>query len=102
MGLALALYGLAGLSSAVIRGLVSPWPQVGTAATSQWRTLLRWVHALREQKLFPGVRALPEEWPARLVAARAAATLASYAPLAQGPPPLLVAAFVGAALAPSR
>jgi hypothetical protein len=97
IGLALALYGLLGLSSAAIRGLVSPWRTSGPETMSQWRTLSRWVRAIQERKLLPAVRQTPEGWPARKVAERAAAFLASYAPVAQSPPPFHIAAFVGAA-----
>ena len=50
-------------------------------------------------RLFPTVRAMPDEWPARTVAARVAATLSASTLPSPEPPPLDVQAFHGAALA---
>jgi hypothetical protein len=95
IGLALALFGLAGLPLPEVRERVSPWAQLGAASAATWHTVVRWTDAVREGRLFE-VRRPPEDWTPRKVAERAAATLAARAPAPTGPPDLVRAAFFGA------
>jgi hypothetical protein len=97
VALALALYGVAGLSPAAVRRRVSPLQIVGTTAAAGWTSLRRWSHAVRAGRLFPVVRALPAGATLRQVAARAATTLAACAPGAGGLP-VTAAAFIGASM----
>jgi hypothetical protein len=80
IGLAVALFGVAKLPIAEVRRRVSPWQRVGTSAEGSWLSLRRWVHAIRERRLFASVRASPSGVTAREIAARAAQTLAAWAP----------------------
>jgi len=97
IALALALFGIAELAPAEVRRRVSPLRIVGPAAAAGWASLRRWSRAVRTGRLFPVVRALPAGATARQVAARAATTLAAYAPAAGG---LAIesAAFLGASM----
>jgi hypothetical protein len=97
IALALALYGVLGIAPAEVRRRVSPLRIVGPTAAVGWASLRRWSRAVRARRLFPAVRALPAVATARQVAARAATTLAAYAP---GPAGLLIesAAFLGASM----
>jgi hypothetical protein len=97
IALALALYGLAALSPAEVRRRVSPLRLVGATAASGWASLRRWSRVVRSGRLFPVVRALPADATLRQVAARAATTLAAYAPGAGGLP-VESAAFLGASM----
>jgi hypothetical protein len=99
IGWAFALYGLSLLSPMAVRQLVSPWSHWGARSAAGWQTLPRWAAAAAEGRLFQSVRPMPEEWPARKVAARAATTLAGHTLPSPEPPPLDVQAFYGAALA---
>jgi hypothetical protein len=94
---AFALYGVGELAPAEVRRRVSPLRVVGPTAAAGWASLRRWCRAVRAGRLFPAVRALPAEATLRQVAARAATTLAAYAPAAGG---LAIesAAFVGASM----
>jgi hypothetical protein len=80
IGWALALFGLARLSAAAVRKLVSPWRHVGATAARTWGSLRRWARAVRDRRLFPGVRPCPHSFTLRQVAAHAAQTLVGYAP----------------------
>lgn len=95
IALALAFWGVAGLAPAEVRKRVSPFAIVGATAAAGWASLRRWSRAVRAGRLFPVVRALPAQATLRQVAARAATTLAAYAPGAGG---LSIdsAAFLGA------
>ncbi len=97
VALALALYGVAGLTRPEVRRRVSPFAVVGATAAAGWASLRRWSRAVRAGRLFPVVRALPAEATLRQVAARAATTLAAYAPGGRG---LAIdsAAFLGASM----
>lgn len=97
IALALALYGVAGLAPAEVRPRVSPLRIVGPTAAAGWASLRRWCRAVRARRLFPAVRALPADATLRQVAARAATTLAAFAPSSGG---LAVesAAFIGASM----
>lgn len=96
IALALALYGVAGLSPREVRGQVSPLRIVGPTAVAGWASLKRWCRAVRAGRLFPVVRALPAGATLRQVAARAATTLAAYAPA--GGLAVESAAFLGASM----
>jgi len=96
---ALALFGLLLMTPRAIRGLVSPLRIWGATSGVRWQTLLRWARAAAAGRLFPTVRAMPDEWPARMVGARVAALLSAYTLPSPEPPPLDVQAFHGAALA---
>ncbi len=97
IALALALYGVAALAPGEVRRRVSPLRIVGATAAAGWASLRRWAGAVRGGRLFPVVRAAPAEATLREVAARAATTLAAYAPGAGG---LAIdsAAFLGASM----
>jgi hypothetical protein len=95
VALALAFWGMAGLAPAEARRRVSPFAIVGATAAAGWASLRRWSRAVRAGRLFPVVRALPAEATLRQVAARAATTLAAYAPGAGGLS-IESAAFLGA------
>jgi len=97
VALALALYGVAGLTRPEVRRRVSPFAVVGATAAAGWASLRRWSRAVRAGRLFPVVRALPAEATLRQVAARAATTLAAYALGGRG---LSIdsAAFLGASM----
>lgn len=93
IGLALALYGGDRLTGAAVRRRVSPWP---VATTTGWRTLGRWISAVRAGRLFPGVRAPPGAGMV-LWAERTATYLAAHAPPSLRREPLPSRAFAGAA-----
>jgi len=82
IGVALALFGVSGLSMAATRTRVSPWPHVGATAAGSWLALRRWACAARAGRLWACVRPSPARFTARQVAERAARTLAALAPLA--------------------
>jgi transposase len=97
IALALALYGGVGLSPREVRRGVSPLRIVGPTAAAGWASLRRWCRAVRAGRLFPAVRALPAGASVRQVAARAATTLAAYAP-GSGGLAIESAAFIGASM----
>jgi hypothetical protein len=97
IALALALYGIAGLAPAEVRRQVSPLRIVGPTAAAGWASLRRWSRAVRARTLFPAIRALPANATLRQVAARAATTLAAYAPGSAGLS-IESAAFLGASM----
>jgi len=97
IALALALFGIEGMSEAEVRKRTSPWMVVGATAAEGWLSLRRWIRAIRAGRLFSDVRMVGPGWTARQVAARAAVVLAG-----RGPSELRVfepvwAAFIGAA-----
>jgi hypothetical protein len=96
VALALALYGVARLSPRDVRRRVSPHRVVGATAAAGWASLRRWCRAVRAGELFV-VRALPAGATLREIAARAATTLAAYAPGAGGLS-IESAAFIGASM----
>ena len=96
IALALALWGVADLAPAKVRAQVSPFAVVGPTAAAGWASLRRWSRAVRAGRLFAVVRALPAEASLRQVAARAATTLAAFAP--GGGLPVDSAAFLGASM----
>ncbi len=79
VGWALALFGVARLSAAAVRKLVSPWARVGATAARTWSSLRRWARAVRERTLFAGVRPCPSSFTLRQAAAHVAQTLAAHA-----------------------
>jgi len=98
IGLALALFGVVGMSLAAVRRRVSPWAVIGETATTTWLTVRRWIRAIRERRLFGKIRTTPATWSARRVAERAAMTIEALAPpTLAGEIPARV--FVGAVLA---
>ena len=97
IALALALYGLQRLSSAAVRGLVSPMRVVGASSMARWLTLKRWCRVVGTPALFGRARRV--EGRPRRVAAEAAASLAAHAVPSLEPPPLHMQAFFGAARA---
>lgn len=97
IALALALYGVLGLSPRGVRGRVNPLRIVGPTSATGWASLRRWCRAVRAGRLFPTVRGLPAEATRRQVAARAATTLAAYAP-SSGGLAIESAAFIGASM----
>lgn len=76
IALALARLGLLGETEAAVRHAVSSWP---IAATTGWRTLRRWIVAVRRGVLFPSARPAAELTGAQ-VAARAAQVALGHAP----------------------
>jgi hypothetical protein len=81
IALAVALFGVEGLSMAAVRERVSPWSRVGETASGSWLALRRWVGAIRGRRLFSAaVRPSPSSFTARQVAERAAMTLSALAP----------------------
>jgi hypothetical protein len=96
IGLALALFGVAQESAAAVRRRVSPFSVVGSTAVTGWATLRRWIAAVRDGKLFPGLRAVPAAWTARHAAERIAMSLAAHAPASGAALPLAARVFAGA------
>lgn len=97
IALALALWGIKGMTAPEVRARVSPWRHVGAAAAERWASLRRWARATRARRLFAEVRELPVGASLREVAARAATTLAAWAPSSGDGLPLATRAFLGAA-----
>ncbi len=97
VALALALWGVEGLAPAEVRRRVSPWRKVGATAAASWASLRRWARAVRAAALFAVVRATPAGARLREVAARAATTLAAFAPSSADALPLATRAMLGAA-----
>jgi hypothetical protein len=97
IALALALWGVDGLAAVEVRRRVSPWGLVGAAAAAGWASLRRWACAVRSAALFGAVRSLPAGARLREVAARAATTLAAFAPSSADAVPLTTRAMLGAA-----
>jgi hypothetical protein len=52
---AMALWGLAGLSTSALRRRVSIWRRVGASAQGRWQTLLRWPRDSADGRLFAGI-----------------------------------------------
>jgi len=97
IALALALYGVVEFSPPEVRRRVSPLRIVGATAAAGWASLRRWARAVRAGRLFRAVRAPPADATLRQVAARAATTLAAYAPGLAGLS-IESAAFLGASM----
>jgi len=94
IGLSLCLYGIRRLPLGETRRRVCTWP-IGFE-TERWSTLLGWVAAIKDGRLFPGVRPCPPSFTVRERAERAAATLCA---LALGADLIEAQVFEGAALA---
>jgi len=96
MAVAFVLFGVTRLSQSETRARLCPWRTWGDGSAARWDALRDWVTAVRERRLFHGVRPPPDDWAPWRVAERAATTLAAL-----GPPgaALEAAAFLGAALA---
>ncbi len=93
---ALALWGIEALTAAAVRVRVSPWGVVGAASATRWDALSRWARSAKHGALFTCVHACPGTWTPRQAAARAAATVASFALPTPEPPSLSALAFRGA------
>ena len=96
IALAVALYGVVGLSPNEVRRRVSTWRVVGATAATGWATLRRWLCAIRRGTLFGGVRAWPDGFSLRQAAERAATTLAAHALPSLARLPIEAQAFFGA------
>lgn len=94
IGLSLCLYGMQGLSIGETRWRVCAW-RVGFDP-ERWTTLLTWVAAIEQGRLFVQVRPCPPSFTVRERSERAAATLCGLAPDEDS---LDEQAFAGAALA---
>jgi len=97
MALAFVLLGVRRLAQRTVRAQLSAWKTHGEGSSARWDALLGWLAAMRARRLFPEVRAVPDDWPSWRVAERAATTLAALGP--PGLTPLEAAAFEGAARA---
>jgi hypothetical protein len=93
---ALALFGVVGLPPDEVRRRCSPDRVVGYAAAGRWATLRRWARAVRHGRLFAcaHVRWSAADQTPRQIAARAAQTLAAYAPPTVRDRPVAVQAFL--------
>lgn len=78
IALALALWGLCGLSAAQVRAVVSDWVHTGASARG-WRSLARWARQAARGELFTSLEARAEGLP-RQVAQRLAQALCGHAP----------------------
>jgi hypothetical protein len=97
IALALVLWSLEQRTPREVRARVSPWPRVGATAVEGWASLERWAQDIRDGELFAIVRPLPSDVRLRAVAARAATTLAAWAPSSMDSLSIASRAFVGAA-----
>ena len=79
IGLALALWGLVGVTSAEVRRRVSPIPGVGPTAAMGWASLRRWARAVAAQRLVASAPRAGTGATLRQVAASAAEALAAHA-----------------------
>jgi hypothetical protein len=79
IALAVTLYGVVGLSHAATRQRVSPLATTGVSAERRWYSLVRWLCAIAERRLFPSLPATADQ-PRRAAAARAALALGAQAP----------------------
>lgn len=77
IGLSLCLYGLQGLSLGETRRRVCVW--ISSFEPERWSTLLTWVVAIQQGRLFAQVRPCPPDFTMRERAGRAAATVCSLA-----------------------
>jgi hypothetical protein len=93
---ALALFGVVGLPPGEVRRRCSPDTVVGYAAAGRWATLRRWATAIRQGRLFARahLRLGAADQTPRAIAARAAQTLAAFAPPTVRDRPVAVQAFV--------
>jgi hypothetical protein len=78
IALALALWGVVGLSACKVRQAVNDWKHLGAAARG-WRTLVRWASQVATGKLFASLGVCRTGRP-REAAARAAQALCGWAP----------------------
>jgi hypothetical protein len=98
IALALALWGLDGLTAGAVRHRVSPWRIIGATAALGWSSLRRWARAVRSAALFALVGTVAASTRLRQVAARAATALAARAPSSAEAWPLSTRAFLGASM----
>lgn len=83
IALAFALFGVLGLSAALVRRAISTWRIVGVAARG-WRSLAAWIDAAVDGTLWKDARAGPPGATRRAHAHRLAMSLAGHAPSATG------------------
>lgn len=95
IALALALWGLCGMSASQVRQCVNDWKLLGSA-TRGWRSLVRWARQVATGELFAELGATAAVGRAREVAARAAQALCGWAPQQARGLELPWQAFVGA------
>jgi hypothetical protein len=95
IGIGLALWGLMKLKATDVRQRINPAKVVGVA--DDWATVRRWTKNVAARKLFVDLQQPPIDSKLRIVAARAATTLAGYADAATRNLPLEHRAFIGAA-----
>jgi hypothetical protein len=93
IAMALALLGLLARTSSEIRKAVSPWR---VTATASWRTLSRWVGAVRRGALFPSA-SLSVKTSRSEIAERVAQLAMAHAPPTMRGAPALTLVFHGAA-----
>lgn len=80
IALALWLYGVQAQSHPRVRRRVSPWPATGRdPARTLWVTLIRWVEARGQGRLFTRLRCPPPDTPRRQLAALTALALCALA-----------------------
>lgn len=95
IALALALWGVLGMTAVAVRARVAPFPIIGATAAVGWITLRRWAHDIRRRRLFATSRAAPPDFTARKHAERAASAVRALAPSELA---FAAGAFVGGAL----
>ena len=100
IALALALFGSLGQTQAQVRAAVSSDTVVGVHAERRWATLVRWVDAVGERRLFASLPAMPVEKGRRAIAERAAMAIGAHAPPSVPEGALVRRAFVGATQMP--
>ena len=92
IAVALALYGVEGVSAREVRSRVSAWAIIGTS--TGWPSLRRWIG--KASSLWRCVRPSPPHWSTRHRAGRAATSLAAHA---EPDGSLVARVFTGAARA---
>lgn len=97
IALALALWGVARLTVAEVRGRISPWKVIGNSAPKRWPTLRKWATAVKARAMLVCVRQCPDHFTLRQVAERAATTLAGLCPSDLSGLGLSAQTFIGAA-----
>lgn len=93
---ALALFGVARLPEADVRGSTSPWRVIGAAAARRWQSLRRWVAAASERRLFSKLPRPSCGCPVRQAAERLAIAVAAHGPPTLASLPQPARAFLGA------
>lgn len=97
IGLALALWGVAELTTPKVRARVSPTAVVGAAALLRWVTLERWAGAGSTSGLWPRVAPVTPGPTRRATAGRVATALLGHAPPGDRQAPQETRAWLGGA-----